>query len=152
VRRFDINRVIPPFAYRQAAVTAQAAFNQWNQGKRSVRPNLEMREAVAIAKSLAVHCDLVVENFAPGVIARMGLGYKVLREIRPEIIMLHCPKCQAWHVPNGLEKVHDLVWRGRRPSNMVAHRLRCGLIGRTGKGRRSGNRLRYGQEQTRQPG
>jgi hypothetical protein len=36
-----------------------------------------------------------VENFAPGVIARMGFGCEVLREIRPEIIMLHCPKCQG---------------------------------------------------------
>jgi crotonobetainyl-CoA:carnitine CoA-transferase CaiB-like acyl-CoA transferase len=34
------------------------------------------------------HCDLVVENFAPGVIARMGLGYEKLRKLKPDIIML----------------------------------------------------------------
>jgi crotonobetainyl-CoA:carnitine CoA-transferase CaiB-like acyl-CoA transferase len=73
----------------------QGNFHQWNQGKRSVRLNLEMPKAVAIAKSRAVHCDLMVENFARGVIARMRLGYEVLREIRSEIIMLHCPKCQG---------------------------------------------------------
>ena len=88
VRRLDVNRVIPPFADRQAGRNRAGSFNQWNQGKRSIRLNLEMPEAVAIAKSLAAHCDLVVENFAPGVIARMGLSYEVLREIRPDIIML----------------------------------------------------------------
>src|SRR5689334_4966006 len=47
-----------------------------------------MPEAVAIARSLVTHCDLVVENFAPGVMARIGLGYEVLRELRPDIIMV----------------------------------------------------------------
>ena len=88
IRRLDVNRVIPPFADRETGRNRAGSFNQWNQGKRSVRLNLEMPEAVAIAKSLAAHCDLVVENFAPGVIARMGLSYDVLREIRPDIIML----------------------------------------------------------------
>ena len=88
IRRLDVNRVIPPFADRETGRNRAGSFNQWNQGKRSVRLNLEMPEAVAIAKSLVAHCDLVVENFAPGVIARMGLSYDVLREIRPDIIML----------------------------------------------------------------
>jgi crotonobetainyl-CoA:carnitine CoA-transferase CaiB-like acyl-CoA transferase len=88
IRRLDVNRVIPPFADREAGRNRAGSFNQWNQGKRSVRLNLEMPEAVAIAKSLVAHCDLVVENFAPGVIARMGLSFDVLREIRPDIIML----------------------------------------------------------------
>ena len=35
-----------------------------------------------------LHCDLVVENFAPGVIGRMGLGYEQLRELKPDLIML----------------------------------------------------------------
>jgi crotonobetainyl-CoA:carnitine CoA-transferase CaiB-like acyl-CoA transferase len=88
IRRLDINRAIPPFAERQHGRNRAGSFNQWNQGKRSIRLNLEMPEAVAIAKSLAGHCDLVVENFAPGVMARMGLGYEVLREVKPDIIML----------------------------------------------------------------
>jgi crotonobetainyl-CoA:carnitine CoA-transferase CaiB-like acyl-CoA transferase len=88
IRRLDINRTIPPFAERQPGRNRAGSFNQWNQGKRSVRLNLEMPEAVAIAKSLASHCDLVVENFAPGVMARMGLGYEALREVKADIIML----------------------------------------------------------------
>jgi crotonobetainyl-CoA:carnitine CoA-transferase CaiB-like acyl-CoA transferase len=88
IRRLDINRAIPPFAERQQGRNRAGSFNQWNQGKRSIRLNLEMPEAIAIAKSLTAHCDLVVENFAPGVMARMGLGYEVLREIKPDIIMV----------------------------------------------------------------
>jgi crotonobetainyl-CoA:carnitine CoA-transferase CaiB-like acyl-CoA transferase len=88
IRRLDINRAIPPFAEKQEGRNRAGSFNQWNQGKRSIRLNLGMPEAVDIAKSLATHCDLVVENFAPGVMARMGLGYEVLRELKPDIIML----------------------------------------------------------------
>src|SRR5207244_2834037 len=87
-RRVDINRAIPPFAEKQEGRNRAGSFNQWNQGKRSIRLNLEMPEAVAIAKSLVTCCDLVVENFAPGVMARLGLGYEVVRELRPDIIMV----------------------------------------------------------------
>jgi benzylsuccinate CoA-transferase BbsF subunit len=88
IRRLDVNRVIPPFADREEGRNRAGSFNQWNQGKRSVRLNFAMPESLAIAQSLVPHCDLVVENFAPGVIARMGLGYEVLRELRPDVIML----------------------------------------------------------------
>jgi crotonobetainyl-CoA:carnitine CoA-transferase CaiB-like acyl-CoA transferase len=88
IRRLDVNRVIPPFADRKEGRNRAGSFNQWNQGKRSVRLNLEMPEALAIAKCLVPHSDLVVENFAPGVMTRLGLGYEVLRELRPDIIML----------------------------------------------------------------
>ncbi|MBV8771759.1 MAG: CoA transferase [Deltaproteobacteria bacterium] len=88
IRRLDINRAIPPFAEKQEGRNRAGSFNQWNQGKRSIRLNLEMPEAVAIAKSLVTHCDLVVENFAPGVMARIGLGYEMLRELKPDIIMV----------------------------------------------------------------
>jgi crotonobetainyl-CoA:carnitine CoA-transferase CaiB-like acyl-CoA transferase len=88
IRRLDVNRVIPPFADRKEGRNRAGSFNQWNQGKRSLRLNLEIPEAVEIAKSLAQQCDLVVENFAPGVISRLGLGYEVLRQLRPDIIML----------------------------------------------------------------
>jgi benzylsuccinate CoA-transferase BbsF subunit len=88
IRRLDVNRVIPPFAERKEGRNRAGSFNQWNQGKRSVLLNLEYPEAVEIAKDLARCCDLVVENFAPGVITRLGLGYEVLRDLRPDIIMI----------------------------------------------------------------
>jgi crotonobetainyl-CoA:carnitine CoA-transferase CaiB-like acyl-CoA transferase len=84
----EINRLIPPFAEGKAGVNRAGSFNQWNQGKRSIALDLNNTAAVEIALSLVTHCDLVVENFAPGVITRMGLGYERLRAIKPEIIMV----------------------------------------------------------------
>lgn len=84
----EINRLIPPFAEAKAGVNRAGSFNQWNQGKRSLLLNLSNSKALEIARSLVPHCDLVVENFAPGVIGRMGLGYERLRELKPDIIML----------------------------------------------------------------
>lgn len=84
----EINRLIPPFADGKAGVNRAGSFNQWNQGKRSISLDLGNPAAVEIALSLVPHCDLVVENFAPGVITRMGLGYERLREVRADIIML----------------------------------------------------------------
>jgi len=84
----EINRLIPPFADGKAGVNRAGSFNQWNQGKRSILLDLTNPAAVEIALSLVQHCDLVVENFAPGVIERMGLGYEQLRELKPDLIML----------------------------------------------------------------
>ena len=61
-------------------------FNQWNQGKRSVRINLSTREGVDLARRLVEKCDVVIDNFATGVMERLGLDYESLRAIRPDII------------------------------------------------------------------
>ena len=63
-------------------------FNQWNQGKRSIALDLTKPEAVEITRQLVRHCDVVVENFAAGSIARMGLGYETLKQCRPDLVML----------------------------------------------------------------
>ena len=44
-------------------------------------------EAIQILHELVPHCDVVVENFRPGIIDRMGLGYERLRELREDIIL-----------------------------------------------------------------
>jgi crotonobetainyl-CoA:carnitine CoA-transferase CaiB-like acyl-CoA transferase len=87
-KRPEINRLIPPFADGKAGINRAGSFNQWNQGKRSLMLDLGNPAAIEIAKSLVPHCDLVVENFAPGVIGRMGLGYEQLRQLKPDLIML----------------------------------------------------------------
>jgi crotonobetainyl-CoA:carnitine CoA-transferase CaiB-like acyl-CoA transferase len=62
-------------------------FNQWNQGKKSVRLNLAEPEAVEIVKELVSHCDVLIENFATGVMDRLGLSYEALLEHRPDLVM-----------------------------------------------------------------
>ena len=65
-----------------------SSFEQVNAGKRSVTLNLKEPRALDLAYDLVRISDIVLENFRPGVMARLGLGYPQLREIRPDIIMV----------------------------------------------------------------
>lgn len=57
-----------------------------NRGKKSIVIDLKSPEGVALAKDLAAQCDVVVENYRPGVMDRLGLGYAVLSTINPRLI------------------------------------------------------------------
>jgi crotonobetainyl-CoA:carnitine CoA-transferase CaiB-like acyl-CoA transferase len=87
-KRPCMNRRIPPFADGVPGLDRSGSFCQWNQGKRSIVLDLSNPHAIEIARKLTRHCDMVVENFAPGVAERMGLGYRHLRELRADLIML----------------------------------------------------------------
>ena len=61
-------------------------FLNYNSNKRSITVNLKSARGLQIVKDLAKKADVFMENFAPGAIERLGLGYKVLSEINPGII------------------------------------------------------------------
>lgn len=65
-----------------------SSFEQVNASKRSVTLNLKEPRALELAYDLVRISDLVLENFRPGVMDRLGLGYPQLREIKPDIIMV----------------------------------------------------------------
>ena len=83
-----VSRTFQPQADRKFGLNRGGSFNEKNHNKLSLQLNLARPEAVEIALRLAAHCDIAVENFACGVINRMGLGYDVLRARRPDLIML----------------------------------------------------------------
>jgi crotonobetainyl-CoA:carnitine CoA-transferase CaiB-like acyl-CoA transferase len=56
------------------------------QAKKGIVLDLKKPEAVAIARDLAARCDVLVENFATGVMDRLGLGAAELREFNPNLI------------------------------------------------------------------
>jgi CoA:oxalate CoA-transferase len=58
-----------------------------NRGKLSVTIDLRAPEGVEVALDLVRHCDVVVENFAPGTMERFGLGYERLRSVNPRVIL-----------------------------------------------------------------
>lgn len=62
------------------------SFLAQNAGKRSLRLDLKHPSGVALFKRLVAGADVLLENFRPGVMARLGLGYEVLRALRPELI------------------------------------------------------------------
>ncbi|MBV8085891.1 MAG: CoA transferase, partial [Chloroflexi bacterium] len=61
-------------------------FNNKNPGKRGLSLNVTHPKGLDIAKRLVALSDIVAEGFSPGVMDRWGLGYDVLRSIRPDII------------------------------------------------------------------
>jgi crotonobetainyl-CoA:carnitine CoA-transferase CaiB-like acyl-CoA transferase len=61
-------------------------FLQYNANKRSIAVNLKDPRGLEIVKDLAKHADVMMENFAPGAIERLGLGYDVIKAINPGII------------------------------------------------------------------
>src|SRR3954462_12130803 len=61
-------------------------FLAWNRNKRSLALDLKSPHAKPILYRIAERADVVVENFRPGVLARMGFGYEDFRSINPRII------------------------------------------------------------------
>ncbi len=68
--------------------TGGPPFQIYNQSKEHCALNIATPEGVEIAKELIAVSDVLIENFAAGVIDKMGLGYEVVKSIKPDIIML----------------------------------------------------------------
>ena len=83
-----VTRLLPPFADFESGPNRSGYYNQYNQGKKSIALDLKRPEAIAVARRLCAASDIVVENFAAGVMDRMGLGWEVLRQLRPGLIMI----------------------------------------------------------------
>lgn len=83
-----ITRVLPPWPEgKPGGLNRSGYFNQYSQGKRSLTLNFKDPAATEIARKLVAKSDVVVNNFAHGVMDKMGFGYDVLRQIKPDIIM-----------------------------------------------------------------
>lgn len=62
------------------------SFLAQNSNKKSVTLNAKSPEGKEIFKKLAKDADVVIENFRPGVMDRLGIGYSVLRELNPKLV------------------------------------------------------------------
>jgi CoA:oxalate CoA-transferase len=70
-----------------------AYFEAHNRGKKSMTLNMRKPEAIEIVRRLVPSCDVVTENYRPGVMERWGLGYEDLKQIRGDIIVA---SASAW--------------------------------------------------------
>jgi CoA:oxalate CoA-transferase len=61
-------------------------FEGHNRGKKSITLDLKVPAAVEVVRRLIPSIDVVVENFRPGAMERMGLGYEALRQLKPDLI------------------------------------------------------------------
>ena len=77
----DMMRTRPPI--RQGASTN---FGQLNAGKRSIVLDLKEKHAVDAARRLAASVDVLVENYRPGVMRRLGLDYPSIAELNPRLV------------------------------------------------------------------
>jgi len=79
--RGDDSREFPPFMEGESLY-----YVNLNRGKRSITVNLKSPEGVKVFKKLVKKCDVLIENFSPGTMERLGLGYEVLKKENPRLI------------------------------------------------------------------
>jgi crotonobetainyl-CoA:carnitine CoA-transferase CaiB-like acyl-CoA transferase len=78
---------VEPFAGDQFRESMEGAnFFNFNRNKRAMALNLKTKEGKEIVCKLAKDADVLVENFLPGVINRLGLGYEALSQVNPGIV------------------------------------------------------------------
>ena len=77
----DDTRAYPPFQAGESAY-----FMSLNRGKKSVTLNLKHEKGKEILKALAKKSDILIENFKPGTMEKLGLGYETLHKINPRLI------------------------------------------------------------------
>ena len=67
------------------------SFLTFNRNKQSIAVNLKREDGLDAVKRIIEKADVVVENFRPGVMDRLGLGYDTLKDINPRLI--YCASC-----------------------------------------------------------
>lgn len=77
----DDARRMPPFVERRSA-----PFDVWNRNKRSITLDMKAPADLAVVRQLAARADVLVENFRPGAMARLGLGWEALHAANPRLI------------------------------------------------------------------
>ena len=77
----DETRTFPPF--REGESHYYIAINR---GKKSIVVDLKSEEGVSLVKDIAAKSDVLIENYRPGVMERLGLGYETLAAINPRLI------------------------------------------------------------------
>lgn len=89
--RIDMARTIPPFAEGIRDPNRCLSQHAGWAGNGSVTINLKSDEGIALARRFIAECDVVIENFGPGVMDRLGLGYDVLRGDNADLVMFSMP-------------------------------------------------------------
>lgn len=86
--RLDYMRLGPPIAGDKPDPEQQPMFHNVNRGKLSLTVDYRTPRGREILLDLVEKCDVVIENYSPGVLERAGLAYEDLAVRRPDIVML----------------------------------------------------------------
>ncbi|WP_312491944.1 CaiB/BaiF CoA transferase family protein [Pseudomonas cremoris] len=120
--RMDLLRVLPP---HDRGTSASHAY--LNRNKRSLALDLKQAEALEVVRALVKDYDIVLEQFRPGVMDRLGLGYEALNAINPRLIYVSITgygqtgpyKDRAGHDINYLALAGVASYTGRQDSGPV---------------------------------
>lgn len=120
----DIVVDYPPFVDDTNISVNQA----WlGRNKKTISLNLKQPEAIEIVKKLIMEYDIIMEQFRPGVMRKLGLGYETLKEINPKIIYCSLTgygqtgplKMRAGHDINYLARSGNMFQAGRKSTGPV---------------------------------
>jgi crotonobetainyl-CoA:carnitine CoA-transferase CaiB-like acyl-CoA transferase len=117
--RPDLVSLMPPLLPGRDMAAGMAYLGR---GKRTVKINLKAKEAPAVVKRLLGSYDILIEQFRPGVMARAGLDYAGLSQVRPDLIYLSLTgygqngplAARAGHDINYLARSGIMAYSGRR--------------------------------------
>ncbi len=104
----DAARGVGPFYHDEPHPEKSLSYFFLNSNKRSVTLNLEEADGRALFRRLLPTADVVVESFAPGYLAGLGLGYEELTKIKPDIILASITGFGQWG-PHAHYKAPDIV-------------------------------------------
>lgn len=96
---------------REGVAAMGTMFLNANRNKRSVVLDLKRPDHVAAVRTIVAGCDAVVQNFRPGVIDRLGLGYEAIRVVRPDIVYVSIDGVGDTG-PDAGRRVYDIVVQG----------------------------------------
>jgi crotonobetainyl-CoA:carnitine CoA-transferase CaiB-like acyl-CoA transferase len=82
--RPDLLRILPPYVIKEKRYSYYHAFI--NRNKKSITLDLKNKDSLPIIEKLVREYDIIVEQFRPGVMKRLGLSYEDLKKINPKII------------------------------------------------------------------
>jgi crotonobetainyl-CoA:carnitine CoA-transferase CaiB-like acyl-CoA transferase len=109
----DVIKIEPPAGdlmrhYGVMRKGMSSSFLSNNHGKRSLTVDIKTPEGLEIILKLAATADVLVQNFRPGAIERMGLGEDAVRKVKPDIIYVSISGFGE-HGPYAMQRVYDPV-------------------------------------------
>src|SRR5206468_1448930 len=118
----------PPYRDNIPGPNRSGCFSLWNNDKWSVTLNLKAEGASEVAGALVRWADIVIENFTPGTMAKLGLDHERLRTLNPALIVLSTcnhgqtgPHALAPALLDAAVNGRDLMRCGNRDGDAVPH-------------------------------
>ena len=102
-------RVWPPFADGEPGIDRSGGFNLVNNNKLSCSLDLRNPDALELAKEIISVSDVLVENYATGVMEHLGLGYEEVRRLRPDIVYMSLAAFGRTGAFKGLTGFHSVI-------------------------------------------